>query len=100
MQNIVFSDPVKFVYSVKVNESGGGLKYRLGRLLRSWAQTLDGRWSLSIDIKTEPHIGRGREAECINQGLRLISHSVRTETHSEALEGILRTKCSNLYPEP
>lgn len=79
----------KITWSLRVNRATTW-RERLGNALRRLAGRIDGRWSLGIEIVTQPPIGITSQGECLFQGYAAMSRAIRSETEAEAIEGPMR----------
>ncbi|MCK2183530.1 hypothetical protein [Halomonas getboli] len=76
-----------------------GWRGRLAHRLRQLAARLDGDLSLRLRVETLPCLERHDVARCVERGLEHANSLLTDACRAEALEGVLRAECSELYDD-
>ena len=71
---------------LSVNATAEGWRMRIAEKLRDWADRIDGRRSLALEMMTYPKISEADEFDVIRQGIKEMQKALHDAAENEATE--------------
>lgn len=89
-------DIESYKYRLRIN-TRDNFREKLGHLLRTLAQKIDGSYSFGIRMETSPKISKRSEMECILTGFGAMEKALIIEVKEQSLENAMRENFTELF---
>lgn len=89
-------DPSTWWWVFRVNLPRGWRQH-VGQWLRRLAARIDGRWSLAIEVRTDPPIDSVTTRAVIRAGMKHAERLLTNETEAAACDRVMRARMPDLF---
>ena len=89
-------DPSTWWWVIRVN-SPRGWRQRIAHWLHGLAVRIDNRWSIAVEVESDPPIGTAAQAAVIKAGMKHAERLLSNEVETAACERVMRAHMPHLF---